>query len=118
MLSLGASKVIAVEPHPDSFAHLKERFADNVLSGLSYPLPALCYEYAIEFEDEALACAKLLQALGEYEFNFAEGQNEEFIFLEWMTDEEEFFDEVRQVPCTDWAGLLWGDVYARLRNDD
>lgn len=91
-----------------------EGFERQVLTGLSQPLPALCYEYAIEFEDEALACARLLQALGDYEFNFAEGQNAKFAFSDWTTNEDEFFDKVRQVPCTDWKGLLWGDIYARL----
>jgi FkbM family methyltransferase len=94
-----------------------EGFERQVITGLSQPLPALCYEYAIEFEDEALACAKLLQALGEYEFNFAEGQNQEFSFPQWTPDEEEFVEKVREVPCTDWAGLLWGDVYARRRDE-
>lgn len=92
-----------------------EGFERQVLSGLSQPLPALCYEYAIEFEDEAQACAKLLVALGDYEFNFAEGQNARFIFPRWSMDIGGFFNEVSQVVCTDWKGLLWGDVYARLR---
>lgn len=88
----------------------------QVLSGLSQPLPALNYEYAIEFEDEALRCAELLNTLGRYEFNFGEGQTVRFAFSEWSRNPKSFFQKVHRVKCTDWKGLLWGDIYARLTN--
>lgn len=94
-----------------------EGFEHQVLSGLSQPLPALNYEYAIEFEDEASRCAERLLALGSYEFNFSEGQRSEFALPGWYSDPVTFFQVVRGIKCTDWKGLLWGDVYARRKEE-
>lgn len=92
-----------------------EGFERQVLTGLSRALPALCYEYAIEFEDEALACTELLKSLGDYEFNFGEAQEDKFVFPRWFTNTKKFLKKVRQVPSTSHSKLLWGDIYARLK---
>jgi hypothetical protein len=76
-----------------------------VLAGLNVPLPLLSFEAAPDFMDNTEACLARLGALGDYEFNYAVGDDFRWLAAKW-------------VKSSEVAGLVKagaGDVYARLR---
>ena len=101
-------RLIAEYGQPDFIKIDVEGYEKEVLRGLSVAVPALCYEFTVEFIGDAYECAHILLTLGDYEFAFCLGENKEpgvYIDAEMM---------FRQLAAID-APLLWGDIYARLR---
>jgi FkbM family methyltransferase len=82
-----------------------EGFESAVLAGLNTPLELISFEAAPDFPDNTAACLKRLGQLGDYEFNYAVGDDFRWLAPRWVTASE-------VAPLVE-AGA--GDVYARLR---
>jgi FkbM family methyltransferase len=86
-----------------------EGFEADVLAGLSQPLPALSFEFTTIQRQVAMACLDRLLALGNYRFNVALGESQQFAF--WKPVREPMMRAyIDGVP--DEANS--GDVYAIL----
>jgi len=86
-----------------------EGFEDQVLAGLSYPLPALSFEF-ISFEKKrARACIRRLQSLGAYRFNWSTGERLRLEALDWVDA-----DGIEQTLQAMGSCIVSGDVYAWL----
>jgi FkbM family methyltransferase len=87
-----------------------EGYELQVLSGLSQPLPLLCFEI-ISIHKETLApCLQRLSALGNYEFNWSVGESLTFELNNW-TDEKEILATISAYS----KKIYSGDIYARLK---
>ena len=65
----------------DDFTFLHDHGTDRhfaVLLGLSRPLPALSFEFTTIQRDVAFACLERLASLGDYRFDLALGESQEF----------------------------------------
>ena len=87
-----------------------EGFEEEVLAGLSRPVPGVSVEFVSGSLAVAVACIHRLEALGEYEFNAIPGEGREFHFPEWRGGQ----------ALAEWLeaggeGISSGDLYARLR---
>jgi len=87
-----------------------EGFEEEVLKGLSRPVPALSFEFLPADADVAVACLRRIEGIGPYEFNFSAVETMRLSWSEWRSGEsvERF---LRSRPR---AGRS-GDVYARLK---
>lgn len=85
-----------------------EGFEDQVLAGLTKPVPALSMEFTPECLESTWRCIDHLGRLGNFQFQLSLGESMEFALPDWTTS-----DGVRlvlaNVPQTDF-----GDLYARL----
>ena len=86
-----------------------EGYEPEVLTGLSYPIAALSFEFVSGDHARATACLGRLQVLGSYEFNVICGEGRELEFVTWRTP-----DDIRRWMRTGAGGASSGDVYARL----
>jgi FkbM family methyltransferase len=80
----------------------------DVLSGLSYPLKALSFEYIPAATDVAVACVGRLGELGRYEYNWSPGESARLQSSAWL-DPAQMVDLLRRMPIRERSG----DVYAR-----
>ena len=85
-----------------------EGFEQQVLAGLSQPVPMLSVEYLPAFRDRALAVVAQLEALGDYRFNPVTGEQGRFLWPDWR----------KGAQVRDWLMALpvdarSGDLYAR-----
>ncbi len=80
----------------------------DVLSGLSYPLKALSFEYIPAAIGIAVACVERLGELGRYEYNWSPGELSRLQSSVWQGPAQ-MVDILRRMPI---RGLS-GDVYAR-----
>ncbi len=93
---------------PDFIKIDVEGYEYEVLRGLTKAVKELCYEFTIEFIDDARACAVQLLRLGNYEFSVAIGNN---------TEPGKYSDTgvlFAQLEARKAETMLWGDIYARL----
>jgi FkbM family methyltransferase len=65
-----------------------EGFEDDVLAGLSRPLPALSFEFTTIQRDVAFRCLDRLAALGSYGFDIALGESQSLTFNRWLSAAE------------------------------
>jgi len=65
-----------------------EGFEDEVLSGLSSPLPALSIEFTTIQREVALKAIRRLAAMGPYRFNAALGESQELAHAQGLSAEE------------------------------
>ncbi len=86
-----------------------EGFEFQVLQGLSTPIPYISFEFAIEFIDDTKKCINYLKSLGYKLFNFANGEQTNLVFPEWVSDE----GLVNYLESSN-DRLLWGDIYAKF----
>jgi FkbM family methyltransferase len=82
----------------------------EVLSGLSYPIPYLSFEYTPELHDVAQECLSLIDSLGGYVFNYSEGESLEFSDTVWRGKED--FDNYL-ISTKD--SIIFGDIYAKIK---
>ena len=88
-----------------------EGFEHDVLMGLSRPLPALSFEFTTIQRDVAFACLGRLASLGDYRFDIALGESQEFTFGERPLDAAAMAAHLRALP----HAANSGDVYALLQ---
>jgi hypothetical protein len=86
-----------------------EGFEVEVLSGLSYPIRALSFEYLPPAHDLALAAVDRLESLGAYRYNYSAVETMRFTSDRWLdaADLRAVLDQHRPLGRS-------GDVYARL----
>lgn len=90
-----------------------EGFENEVLKGLTRPLPALSIEYVRPALDIALQAVARLAAIAPYRFNLSPGESMLLAADEWCSAAE-MIDRLRRLPATHGSG----DVYARLANSE
>ena len=90
-----------------------EGFEAEVLSGLTWPLPALSVEFVQGALDIAVESVQRLETLGRYEFNAVLGEGRYFLSDPWV-GADQMIDWLRRGA----AGARSGDVYARIRTRD
>ena len=81
----------------------------DVLTGLSQPLPQLCFEFVPAAMTVALACLRRLGKLGDYRYNVSIGERPRFVLPDWSPVEA-----LRTVLNDRDPGSRSGDIYARL----
>lgn len=86
-----------------------EGFEEQVLTGLSRPLPALSFEFTTIAREVALRCLDRLASLGPYRFDVALGETHHLTFGRWVS-QEEVADHLVALPHRANAG----DVYCVL----
>jgi FkbM family methyltransferase len=85
-----------------------EGFEWEVLQGLSRPLASLSFEYIGAAKTQAIACLARLAELGDYTFNWSQGEQHRWQSQRWLTATE----------MSQWLASLSaqsgsGDIYAR-----
>lgn len=87
-----------------------EGFENQVLAGLSRPLPALSFEYLPAAHTEALSALARIEALGDYRYNYSPIETMRWASESWLDAAElrELLDLVRPSGRS-------GDIYARRR---
>jgi FkbM family methyltransferase len=88
-----------------------EGFEDRVLAGLSWPVPALSFEFTTIARDVAQRCLDQLAALGPYRFDLALGESQRLEFQCWV-NLADMSAHLRELPHEANSG----DVYALLDN--
>ncbi len=90
-----------------------EGFEDEVLAGLTQPVPALSFEVTTIARDVSLRCLDRIGTLGNYGFDVALGESQALTFNRWVTATE----MARHLEYLPHAANS-GDVYAMLRPND
>jgi len=88
-----------------------ENFEYEVLKGLTHPIPALSFEFAIEMLHNTKKCLNYLISLGYRKFNFALEENQQLFFNDWVSAEQ-VIDTIERRSQN--HSLIWGDIYAKL----
>ncbi len=86
-----------------------EGFEQQVLSGLSSPIPYISFEFLNEFIDDAKSCVEKINSLGNAEFNYNVGEQMDFALPHWVAGNEIF-----KSMKTQKNEKLWGDIYSRI----
>lgn len=86
-----------------------EGYELDVLSGLSVPIPFICFEVISVHLESVESCLQHINALGNYTFNWSVGESLKFEFDTWVSSEE-IVQAIFQYP----KKVFSGDVYARL----
>lgn len=87
-----------------------EGFELEVLKGLSYKIPIICFEFTKEFVDDALTCMKHLESLGNVNFNFVKNVRFKLDQPTWSSP-----NKIYETLISDPDDYLWGDIYAIFR---
>jgi len=88
-----------------------EGFEEEVLKGLSKPIPTISFEYTIpERLSSVMNCLELLSKLGYYECNYTIGETMNFESSQWLS-KEKLIDEINGLS----ENILFGDIYLRFR---
>jgi hypothetical protein len=85
-----------------------EGFEDQVLSGLSTPIPAMSFEFTPEYIDSTYRSIDRLNSLGVARFQLSLGESLEYVAAEWCNA-----DGMKQLLAKAPAESF-GDVYARF----
>lgn len=88
-----------------------EGFEEDVLRGVSQPLPALSFEFVTGTLERSVACIQRLEALapGRYRYNAVPGEQRRFLFPQWQTA-----DQLQGWLERGAGEISSGDIYARL----
>lgn len=87
-----------------------EGFEVDVLLGLTCPIKCLSVEFIPELKENAFKCMEIVSALGNYVYNYSEGESGVFSFESWLTKEEMASFLVKN---NDFK-VSFGDLYMKL----
>ncbi len=85
-----------------------EDYEAEVLKGLSQAIPVLSFEFFTWTPARTLECLDLLDALGDYQYNWSVGESQRWAEPRWQSGKG-----IREV-IGKLEGKLSGDIYARL----
>lgn len=85
-----------------------EGYEEAVLSGLTFPLKALSFEFFPSTLHRTVSCIEIMEKLGNYRYNWSLTETFRMNAAVWLTAHEMI--HVMQ----DYAGRKSGDIYARL----
>ncbi|MFP4484814.1 MAG: FkbM family methyltransferase, partial [Spirochaetaceae bacterium] len=105
--------LIAQYGHPSFVKIDVEGHEPQVLSGLSRAVPALSFEFLPASIQGALTCIDMVEALGDYEYNYAMVETARLREPAWVSAEA-MREILRRMPPTGPSG----DVYARLVDEN
>jgi len=86
-----------------------EGFETDVLKGLSKNINTLSFEFLSTMPEKSKECISMIQALGNYEFNWSEGDTYQFEFKKWQN-----VNVLLQNIESKGDHLFSGDIYAKL----
>lgn len=86
-----------------------EGYEQEVLAGLSQPIPALSFEFHPETHDMTEWCIRRLAQLDRYEFNLSYGESMKWALRQWLSADDMLGHLQRVMKPRDQ-----GDLYARL----
>jgi len=89
-----------------------EGYELEVLEGLSYPVKYLSLEFTSEDIENFRNCLLRINEIGNYIFQFSEGETLKFTFDEWMDGKailRSLESKIETQP------MLWGDIYCKLK---
>ena len=89
-----------------------EGFELEVLEGLNTPVKGISIEFCAEDLGNSLNCLNNISRLGNYIFNYSEGETLSFGENQWIEIDE--FKSNLKSDCSK-KPKLWGDIYARLK---
>ncbi|SMF43205.1 FkbM family methyltransferase [Pseudobacteriovorax antillogorgiicola] len=86
-----------------------EGYEEEVLQGLTEPLPMVSFEYIPVTKDRAIRCIDYLSGLGDYVFNWSQTESMRFQSGRWFS-RDEMVAVLKALPLKDKSG----DIYACL----
>lgn len=89
-----------------------EGYEVEILKGLSNKIKYISIEFVPELKEKTLECIELINKLGDYEYNYIDGESEEFVFNEWI-DSETIGNYLK--ANNDYQNSF-GDLYAKLNS--
>jgi FkbM family methyltransferase len=87
-----------------------EGFEEQVLKGLTQPIPCISFEFLLEFMGDTQRCIDRLCRMGRSEFNYSRGESMKLAHNDWMSSE--VLSKALEIDMAD--ADLWGDVYVRF----
>lgn len=88
-----------------------EGYESEVLSGLSHPIPYICFEFNYPMLSDTLKSLHILHLLGDYECNFFIYEEMQLVLTEWLPILD-FHRELTEIIHSD---ILTGEIIVRLR---
>jgi FkbM family methyltransferase len=88
-----------------------EGYEVEVLKGLTKKVRYISVEFTPEIKEKTFDCIHILNNIGEYEYNYSEGESHLFTFSNWISSEE-MIDFLKK--NNDFKNSF-GDLYARLK---
>ena len=87
-----------------------EGYEVEVLKGLSQPIKYISVEFIPELKQKTFDCIKLINNLGNYNYNYIEGESSAFTFNNWISSDEiiNFLSKNNDFKNS------FGDLYAKL----
>lgn len=86
---------------------------EQVLQGLTKPIPYLSFEFHKEFLSAAKKCMRHLTSLGKANFNCSLGDSMKFLFPAWVNDKK-LFQKLESLDNQ----YLQGDIYVRFHHEN
>lgn len=88
-----------------------EDFEEEVLKGLSIPIPKVSFEFFNWTPKRTAACLKLLEDLGDYEFNWSIGESQKLALEKWVDGAL----IQRNIQAVREKKTFSGDIYAQIK---
>jgi FkbM family methyltransferase len=88
-----------------------EGYEVEILKGLSNKIKYVSVEFVPELKQKTLECMDLINKIGDYEYNYIDGESEDFVFNEWI-DSETMKNYLKS--NNDYQNSF-GDLYAKLK---
>jgi hypothetical protein len=88
-----------------------EGYEVEILKGLSNKIKYISIEFVPELKQKTLECIDLINKLGDYEYNYIDGESENFVFDEWVDSET----IVNYLKANNDYQNSFGDLYAKLK---
>lgn len=87
-----------------------EGYEVEILKGLSKQIKYISIEFVPELKQKTFQCIDTINKLGNYRYNYIDGESENFVFDEWVKSEE----IINFLANNNDFEISFGDLYAKL----